>query len=690
MPIDGLERVNFQVTDHSQETQKDQASDVAADVLKRLRGKAQEVHAEKSGSQGGAKEARAQAPKFEGVLKGLLGGAQGAEKQQVAQLMNTPVFQKGPNGAKEEVTEKIANGQIGYETASSFGKLTGDPKADAALNSAEASGAVMRAYAQPKNDLKKVEGAVQEFIENFSGGAAGSDPKANAKMLNANLQKPGNDILGLMNKGLGNKSLGGKDLSGTAKEAIASRALKEAFSGMKPGESVTGKIMQQVNDPNLMKKLGNGEMSKLAMTYAKTPQATVPLESLLKNEKFFNMSSKVREGQVAFIGMQSNIGAFKGKPGLGATLTDKLSTLPREAKQMKALNALLAKKGEVDDDDLDEAISRARRKAVTYPEKREYDANSPDHQKEMGAELAQWMQLKQKTLQANRKLEQRVQGCKTGADLKQLEPLKSWQNLDVSDRPPEIQAAVQKMNQEIEQELKKQRLTYSKQMKLTRGVKADASAVKERAPTFKPVKTTFRLPDDAGGVNTTFSISKLVSTESTTATKETAAVTTTTTTAAPKINKNSGWGVPSLGIDRDRQFFSKTKSPDTKGAKVAGAPGAAPKAEFKKGGEVRKLDELTQHRWIDLSVKERGDLRTLQIDRRVFETLATQRPTVPALMLKGWGELNRAQQSAASELGMSDGTWNANRERCASALGSQTPKSGARANVSNVQFKRNA
>jgi len=268
--------------------------------------------------------------------------------------------------------------------------------------------------------------------------------------------------------------------------------------------------------------------------------------------------------------------------------------------------------------------------------------------------------------------------------------LKSWQNLDVSDRPPEIQAAVQKMNQEIEQELKKQRLTYSKQMKLTRGVKADASAVKERAPTFKPVKTTFRLPDDASGVNTTFSIAKLVSTESMTATKEMeAAQATTTTTAAPKINKNSGWGVPSLGIDRDRQFFSKTKPPE-KGVKASGGAAAAPKAEFKKGGEVRKLDELTQHRWIDLSVKERGDLRTLQIDRRVFETLSTHRPTVPALMLKSWSELNRAQQSAAAELGMSDGTWNANRDRCASAIGSQTPKASPRTNVGNVQFKRNA
>ncbi len=709
MPIDGMERVNFQIAvDNSSSQANDSASNLAHDVIHRMQQKAAEKQ------QGLSKDnqvadnrqttSRETAPKFEAVFKGLLQGSQGGDKQKIAQLFNTPVFQNAPNSAKEEITEKISNGEVGYDSASSFGRLTGDDRANAALNSAEASGAVLRQYAKPKGDLAKVEGAVQEFIENFSGGDAGKDPKANARILNANLQAPGDDIMGLMNKGMGNKSFGAKNLGGLAKEAVASRALKEAFAGVKPGESVTKKILDKANDPSLMKKLGGGEMSKIAGLMARSPEAAVPIDDLLKSEKFFNMSSRVREGQVAFIGLQSNIGAFKGPTNLGAKLPDKLATLPRESKQMKALSALLAKKGEVDDEDLDEAISRARRKEISYPPQQEHpDPSDPNYQKSLGSELAQWMQLKQKTLQANRKVEQRIKGAKSGADLRQLEPLKSWQALDVSGRPPEIQAAVQKMNQEIEAELKKQRLTYSKQMKITRGVKADVSAVRERAPSTRPARTTFRLPENSDGVNTTFSLATLVSSDRAAAVEAAAASTSTTGVAAAPTTKNKGWGI-TLGMDRDRQFFSgkavKAPTPAQVGAQTGAAPAGRASSTsttattFRKGGPIRNLDQMTQNRWIDLSVSERGALRTLQIDRRIFETLASDRPTMPSLMLKGWPELNRAQQTAAEDVGMSQLTWTQNRDNCLAVIGTaptqRTASRDTKINLKNVQMKRNA
>lgn len=679
----GVQEIRFDIAQHVDQTQREQQSDdVASNILNQIKkniaakAEAQKPGANKSPAQG----ERAQS-KFQSQFGSLLNGSQGADKQKAAAAFNgNPIFQGANGQAKEGVTEKIVQGQLGFDTASAFDRDTTHPMASAALVTAESKGMVVQTYAQKQN-LDKVGGALQEFFPAF----ANQDPKVQKGALRLNLEHPGSEAAKTLNKGIGNQSLNGKALNASAKEALVGLAQRSD----KNNPLDLKKALDFVNDPAFSKKVGDpkfaGVLSDFSKMTAKKPAVADDVSVFLKQyDKLHNMSGDTLRQCGQLISARGGTQGLTGKGGsLAGALPDALKMARTESRQKAALRKLMDESGDISEEELREAMTPKRR--IDLSVFQDLESGTPEYQ-------AQLNLAKQKAGNLNKKVLQQVNNAKSRQGLARIEgfanPAREFTN-GISDAKQlsELRGCsvahaqnMIKLDGEIEAQLKPMRTTLSKKQRELRKVNESAEHLRERPPLrSKPNKTSFTLPNNADGTSNVAVFSDFLKQSSITTTGAVAAQT-TTVTAAPgavvaKTQKSFGNFNFQLGIDRDRQFFGgkAVKEPAKKEEKKPTVTKSVTHNVSTKSGqtlikahtEFRPVGAIVDDGQFPVNAAERAVLRNLGVTRQVFESwinaLAKKsQPIIPSEFFVVYDKLPDHKQKTVELGGWSKETWNSN------------------------------
>lgn len=679
----GVQEIRFDIAQHLDQTQREQQSDdVASNILNQIKKNiAAKAEAQKPGANKPAAQGERAQSKFQSQFGGLLNGSQGADKQKAAAAFNgNPIFQGANGQAKEGVTEKIIQGQLGFDTASAFDRDTTHPMASAALVTAESKGMVVQTYAQKQN-LDKVGGALQEFFPAF----ANQDPKVQKGALRLNLEHPGSEAAKTLNKGIGNQSLNGKALNASAKEALVGLAQRSD----KNNPLDLKKALDFVNDPAFSKKVGDpkfaGVLSDFSKMTAKKPAVADDVSVFLKQyDKLHNMSGDTLRQCGQLISARGGTQGLTGKGGsLAGALPDALKMARTESRQKAALRKLMDESGDISEEELREAMTPKRR--IDLSVFQDLESGTPEYQ-------AQLNLAKQKAGNLNKKVLQQVNNAKSRQGLARIEgfanPAREFTN-GISD-PKQLSelrgcsvAHAQnmiKLDGEIEAQLKPMRTTLSKKQRELRKVNESAEHLRERPPLrSKPNKTSFTLPNNADGTSNVAVFSDFLKQSSITSTGAVAAQT-TTVTAAPgavvaKTQKSFGNFNFQLGIDRDRQFFGgkAVKEPAKKEEKKPAVTKSVTHNVSTKNGqtlikahtEFRPVGAIVDEGQFPVNAAERAVLRNLGVTRQVFDSwinaLAKKsQPIIPSEFFVVYDKLPDHKQKTVELGGWSKETWNSN------------------------------
>lgn len=680
----GVQEIRFNIAQQAETTRKDQASDdVASNILDQIK-KNISAKAEQQKNVGKQQSGERASTKFQSQFGGLLSGAQGPDKQKTASTFNNGIFQGANAQAKEAVTEKIIQGQLGFDTASQFDKDTTHPMANAALVTAEAKGMVVQTYADKKN-LEKVGDALQEFFPAF----ANQDPKVQKGALRLNLEHPGSEAAKSLNKGIGNQSANGKALAPSAKEALINLAQRSD----KNNPVDLKKALSFVNDPDFSKKVGDpkfaGVLSDFSKMTAKKPAVADDVAVFLKQyDKMHNMSSTTLRQCGQLIAARGGTQGLTGQGSkLAGALPDALKMARTESRQKAALRKLMEQSDDISEEDLKAAMTPKRRIDLSVLNDKE--EGTPAYQ-------AQLNLIKQKAGNLNKKVLQQVNSAKSRQGLSRIEgfanPAREFTNgMTDSKQLAELRGCsvghaenMIKLDGEIEAQLKPMRTTLSKKQRELRKVNESAEHLRERPPLrAKANKTTFTLPNNQDGTSNVATFAEflrqsVVTTASTTsapAADNTSSTSSTAGAVAAKATKSFGNFNFQLGIDRDRQFFGgkAVKEPPKKEEKKASVTKSVTHNVATKSGqtlikantEFRPVGAIVEGGQFPVNVAERAVLRNLGVTRQVFESWVSalakkSPPIIPSEFLQTFDRLPDHKQKTVELGGWTKESWNQN------------------------------